>query len=489
MTMYLRYAARSDRGLVRHNNQDSVFAGPRLLAVADGMGGHVGGEVASKIVIAAIEYLDEDDPGGDMLQALREGVEASTQHLREVVDEHEELDGMGTTLTALLFNGKRIGVCHVGDSRAYVFRNDALHQITHDDTFVQALIDEGRITPEEASVHPQRSVILRALNGADVDPALSMREGRAGDRYLLCSDGLSSFVSAERIEKVLRTSEAPAEAADSLIDFALRAGGPDNVTVIVADLLDDDATDSFDGEPVVDGAAGGNRGQRESRGDSPAARAALIGKRDEPAAAESAADPSDTDEGDTVQRPRRKRRWWVLLGVLLVLVAGGFAAKAYLDSRYFVGVDGEDVVIYNGVDTEIGPVALYSVAERTDFRISDLQSATRLDIQNGVEASSLKDARDIVGRLKDRLLPLCDPGTGSSGDTGQAPGGTDPSATTTPDPNATPSTDPGATTAPDPGATPSADPNASASAPSSSAATSSAAGEPDGAEPTCRTER
>ncbi|WP_106850227.1 PP2C family serine/threonine-protein phosphatase [Blastococcus sp. Marseille-P5729] len=431
MTMYLRYAARSDRGLVRSNNQDSVFAGPRLLAVADGMGGHVGGEVASRIIIAAIEYLDEDDPGGDMLEALREGVEAGTAHLREVVEDRPDLDGMGTTLTAMLFNGKRIGLCHVGDSRAYVFRDDTLHQITHDDTFVQALIDEGRLTPEEASVHPQRSVILRALNGMDVDPDLSMREGRAGDRYLLCSDGLSSYVSAERIEKVLRTSDTPSEAADSLIDFALRTGGPDNITVIVADLIDDDAPDSVDGAPVVDGAAGGNRGQRETRGDSPAARAALIGKRDEP-------EPDDEDDGATaVEPPRRKKRWWILLAVLVLLTAGVLATNAYLNSRYFVGVDGDDVVIYNGVDTEIGPVRLYSVAERTDYKVDDLQKATRVDILGGVEADSLEDARSIVGRLEDRLLPYCDQLTPEQ-----------PAETPAPDPNATP--DPNASDTPAP---------------------------------------
>ena len=421
MTMYLRYAARSDRGLVRANNQDSVFAGPRLLAVADGMGGHVGGEIASKVVIAAIEYLDEDDSGGDMLEALREGVEGGTLHLREMVEERPDLDGMGTTLTAMLFNGKRIALCHVGDSRAYLFRDNNLHQITHDDTFVQALIDEGRITQEEANVHPQRSVILRALNGLDVEPDLSMREGRAGDRYLLCSDGLSSFVSAERIEKVLRTSASPTEAADTLIDFALRAGGPDNITVIVADLVDDDASDTVDGAPVVDGAAGGNRGQRESRADSPAARAALIAKREEPDE-----DPADEHAAHEAgeQKPG-KRRWWILLAVLAVLVAGIIAGNAYLGSRYFVGADGDDVVIYSGVDTEIGPVKLYSVAERTDYKLSDLQQATRVDIQAGVSASSLDNAWQIVGRLEDRLLPLCpqpaDPAPTSPGTSSPAP--------------------------------------------------------------------
>ncbi|OMQ14178.1 protein phosphatase, partial [Modestobacter sp. VKM Ac-2676] len=194
MSLVLRYAARSDRGLIRGTNQDSVYAGPRLLAVADGMGGHAAGDVASKVVIAALEHLDDDAPSGDMLQALRSAVFDGSEHLREVIRESPQLEGMGTTLTAILFAGSRVALCHVGDSRAYLLREGQLHQITHDDTFVQTLIDEGRITEEEANSHPQRSLLIRALNGQDVEPDLSIRDTRAGDRYLLCSDGLSGVV-------------------------------------------------------------------------------------------------------------------------------------------------------------------------------------------------------------------------------------------------------------------------------------------------------
>src|SRR5438309_2310036 len=144
MTLTLRYAARSDRGLIRGTNQDSVYAGPRLLAVADGMGGHAAGDVASKVVIAALEHLDADAPSGDMLQALREAVFDGSEHLREVIREAPQLEGMGTTLTAVLFAGGRLALCHVGDSRAYLLRDGVLSQITHDDTFVQTLIDDGR---------------------------------------------------------------------------------------------------------------------------------------------------------------------------------------------------------------------------------------------------------------------------------------------------------------------------------------------------------
>src|SRR5690606_33818543 len=165
MTLVLRYAARSDRGLVRSNNQDSVYAGPRLLAVADGMGGHAAGEVASKVVIAALAPLGDDEPGDDLLSQLRESVAGGNRAIAELVENDAELEGMGTTLTAILFSGNRLGLLHIGASRAYLWRDNKLTQITHDDSFVQKLQDEGRITEEEAESHPQKSLLLKALTG------------------------------------------------------------------------------------------------------------------------------------------------------------------------------------------------------------------------------------------------------------------------------------------------------------------------------------
>jgi PPM family protein phosphatase len=253
MTLVLRYSARSDRGLVRQNNQDAVYAGPRLLALADGMGGHAAGEVASSLVISALAPLDEDDPGDDLLAELREatvdGNAAITRHVADAPD----LEGMGTTLTAILFAGSRLGLVHIGDSRAYQLRDGAFSQITKDDTFVQSLIDEGRITEEEAQTHPQRSLLLRAITGQDIDPSLTIREARAGDRFLLCSDGLSGVVSDETLADTLKAYHDPRECADRMIELALRGGGPDNITCIVADLVDEPDVD--DDTPLVVGAA------------------------------------------------------------------------------------------------------------------------------------------------------------------------------------------------------------------------------------------
>ncbi|NUT31458.1 MAG: serine/threonine-protein phosphatase, partial [Hamadaea sp.] len=275
MTLTLRYAARSDRGLIRDGNQDSVYAGPRLLAVADGMGGMAAGDVASNIVIGAMAPLDEDVPGDALVDALRGAVEAANQQLRDTVDANPHLEGMGTTLTAMLFTGSKIGLVHIGDSRAYMLRDSEFAQITKDDTYVQMLVDEGRISAEEASSHPQRSLLTRAMDGRDVEPEYSVREVKAGDRYLICSDGLSGVVSAETIGETMREYVDPGQCVDRLIALALRGGGPDNITVIVADAHDEDIVEDA---PVVGGAAARDRGMTSGPdGEStPAARAASL---------------------------------------------------------------------------------------------------------------------------------------------------------------------------------------------------------------------
>ena len=255
MTLVLRYAARSDRGLVRANNEDSVYAGARLLALADGMGGHAAGEVASQLVIAALAHLDDDEPGGDLLSKLDDAVREGNSAIAAHVELEPELEGMGTTLTAILFAGNRLGLVHIGDSRGYLLRDGELTQITKDDTFVQTLVDEGRITAEEAHSHPQRSLIMRALTGHEVEPTLIMREAKEGDRYLLCSDGLSDPVSQETILEALQIPDV-AESADRLIELALRGGGPDNVTVVVADVVDHDYGGQT--QPILAGAVSGD---------------------------------------------------------------------------------------------------------------------------------------------------------------------------------------------------------------------------------------
>jgi serine/threonine protein phosphatase PrpC len=239
MTLGIRYAMRSDIGKVREDNADSAYAGARLLAVADGFGGAGRGAPASAAVIEALRPLDADLPAGDLLSALDQAVHEADAALRGIRRADPAMEGAGSTLTAMLWSGSRLGLVHIGDCRAYVLRDGELFQITHDHTQVQSLIDEGRLTPEEAASHPQRSLLLRALQGGGgVTADLKLHEARLGDRYLLCSDGLSAVVPEAAVHDVLATAGDPDDAVRRLVDLANDAGGPDNVTCVVADVAE-----------------------------------------------------------------------------------------------------------------------------------------------------------------------------------------------------------------------------------------------------------
>src|SRR3954465_10965841 len=372
MSLGLRYAARSDVGLLRDGNEDAMYAGPRLLAVADGMGGHAAGEVASRIVIETVAALDTDPPGGELTDALRAAVETANNYLRDMVAADGALEGMGTTLTALLWVGQQLGMVHIGDSRAYLLRDGGLEQVTHDHTLVQNLIDQGRITPDEANTPPQRSWITNALDGrTDIELDLSMREVRAGDRYLICSDGLSSYVSEQTIEEALGSGD-PQTSCDLLVDLALRAGGLDNVTCIVADLVEDAGQD---GGPIVGGAAAQAPHERSHPHDHPAARAAAARAAGRNAgapaptidaggrASSSSDSPDDGDDGGQGSGPARpdtgrpsRRVVFVLVAVLVLVVAGGLATFLYVRTQFYVGVaqgSPATVGVYRGVDGQV----------------------------------------------------------------------------------------------------------------------------------------
>jgi protein phosphatase len=436
MTLTLRYAVRSDRGLVRGNNEDAVYAGPRLLAIADGMGGHAAGEVASKLVIGSLERLDEDRPLGDMLYALRNAVEDANHDLAGAIAGDKKLEGMGTTLTALRFTGRQVGLVHVGDSRAYLLRNGHLSQITHDDTYVQSLVDSGRLTPEEASHHPRKSVILRALMGSDVEPDVSIREARARDRYLLCTDGLTDVVTATTIQEALSEGE-PQEAADRLVDLALRGGGPDNVTCVVADVVD---TEYGDDLPVIGGAFVDATSAPDSDGSSPAERAARMTQR----ATERLHLPVHT----------RRRRWKpivITLVVLAVLVGGAVGFYAWTQTQYFVGKDGSEVAIFRGVNAQFGPIKFFEVEENTDLKLADLTAAARSQVVSGITAANLTRAQSIKSNLLDQLLPPCRTDSPSPSPTASAPATAGGKSTPAPRPTASPTPTPSPSVTPVPG--------------------------------------
>ena len=239
----LHCAAGSDIGLRRELNEDSAYASSRMVALADGMGGHVHGEIASAVAIAALASLDAGLPaadlsGVDVSAALASGVADAARRLVELAQRDPALEGMGTTLTAMLWDGARFAVAHVGDSRGYLMRDGELAPLTTDHTFVQALVDDGVMAPEEAVVHPRRSLLLRALLSTGVaEPDLSIHDGQPGDRYLLCSDGLTDYSPLEAVHEILAAVAEPAAAVDGLIDLANSCGGPDNITCVVADLV------------------------------------------------------------------------------------------------------------------------------------------------------------------------------------------------------------------------------------------------------------
>ncbi|HVM26462.1 MAG TPA: protein phosphatase 2C domain-containing protein [Mycobacteriales bacterium] len=405
MTLGLRFAALSHVGLLRDGNEDSVYAGPRVLAVADGMGGHAAGEVASAVAIASIASLDDDDPGPDLLDALRACAVSANDHLRDMVTGDAGLDGMGTTLTAMLFAGTRLGVVHIGDSRCYLLRDDELTQITHDHTLVQTLVDDGRISEEEASSHPQRSLITRALDGREsIELDLSVREARPGDRYLLCTDGLTGPVGRkETLQEALGIAD-PEQACERLVQLALRGGGPDNVTVVVADVVD---AGSASGQPVVGGAAAASpQHLPDGLSDGAAARARAA----ERPAAPDTAEPETRPVEPAAAAPRRRRTGLLLLLPLLVLLLAGAAAAggyAYLQNQYYVGVDGETVAVYRGVNGTVAGVPLASVEERTDLPVERLGVVARSRVERGIVAEDRQDADEIVRRLEANALPEC----------------------------------------------------------------------------------
>lgn len=390
----LNFAAASDRGLVRGNNEDSAYAGPYLLALADGMGGHAAGEIASQLMITHLMGLDKNPRDNDMLALLGTVSAEANWSIAEHIRKHPETDGMGTTLTSMMFNGSQFAVCHAGDSRAYLLRDKKLQQVTKDDTYVQSLVDEGKLDPEDVTSHPQKSLILKAYNGRDVEPTLFLLDAQPGDRILLCSDGLSDPVTASTIESALVAGSLE-EVANRLVELALRSGGPDNVTIVLADVVEAseeevaeldalaaqstnaDTTEFAASEesPVINPQAimvGAIAGEvpEPTHPDSAASRAAALNRRPQviepysgPATAAGAprstvsptggnpTNPVDADDTEGTadaepadEEPGRRRRffgWPLIVSILVIiaLVAGLWCvSKNYLNNNYYVAV-------------------------------------------------------------------------------------------------------------------------------------------------------
>jgi protein phosphatase len=436
MTLALRYAVRSDVGLLREGNEDSAYAGPHLLAVADGMGGYEAGEVASAAVISTVAPLDQTElTESELMDALGSAVTTAKQTLRHIVDSDPTVGSMGTTLTAMLWSGGTAAVCHIGDSRAYLLRNGEFYQITRDHTFVQALVDQGRIRPDEVATHPQRSLLLRALDGrSDADPDLSLLNAQASDRYLLCSDGLPVAVSDELILQALGENADPGDAVLALIELAIRGGGPDNITCIVADVIDPAASQvAPTTAPLVAGAAAGGTGHdtrpftkppgqadhgvtqlgayQETMprpgGQPPGGRGTRPGQvRSDPASAVAgrqarhtavmggaAADGAAADPGDDDEPIQVRRRWPVMTSVValvvLVIVGGLFFGYRWTQSQYYIGTQRGTVVVFRGLNQPVLGISLSSVADQTGIPVSGVPTNFVTELRSASIAGSI----------------------------------------------------------------------------------------------------
>ncbi len=439
--MKLHYAALSDVGRVRRDNQDSGYAGPHLLVIADGVGGSARGDIASSATVQELRRLDEP-PGNDMLSALAGSIHRSHDRIAELVAERPEIDGTSTTVTAAIFDGTHLGVGHVGDSRGYLLRDGSLSQLTTDHTFVQSLIDEGRISEDEARVHPHRNLILRAVDGVhEPEPDVFTLEVAVGDRLLLCSDGCSGVLDSAQLTRLLAEG-TPDQAAVSLVEAALEAGSSDNVTVVVADVVADDAELDPDSAaaatgPMLVGAAA-DQPRRRGLGGGRAARVTDTGEL-EPVEDEHDVDP---EEMRYAPRPPRKHPWVRRLALLaLVLVVLGvilLAGYRWTQSQYYVANNDDTVVIFQGVEADLPGVRMHRVKESSDLLLDDLPTYNARQVREGISASSLEDARGIVERLE-RMVICPEPTPTPSPSPRNSPRAGSPSPSAQPSPSARPS--------------------------------------------------
>lgn len=388
--MRLVFAAATDVGRMRKNNEDSYLSAKPVAAVADGMGGHSAGEVASAIAIEELAALGERGPWENETAAtddLKQAILRANRRIREMAASDRKLNGMGTTLVALLQDGDMVHVANVGDSRGYLLRQGELSQVTVDHSLVQELVDDGRLSPEDAERHPQRSVITRALGiDPEVEFDLFTYKLQVGDRLLLCSDGLSDVVETTQIRNVLLRVRSPQKAARQLITVANEQGGPDNITVIVVDAVDESAALDLEDEQtgdLTDGSAAGALPLVSGDGDALAARGR--GGR----AARAAKDRS-------LAMHRRLQRFLIAGIVVLLAAVLLVAGRSLLFSRYWVGFDGDSVAVFQGVPGDVAGLRFSRLVERSPVSRAQVPAGYAARLEDGVQADSLADARAIA---------------------------------------------------------------------------------------------
>ena len=402
-------AAVSHVGRIRSNNQDSGYAGRHLFVVADGMGGHAGGDVASAIATRRIADADVEFPSAaDAAAALEGALIAANRQLAETVAEHSELTGMGTTVSALLIDGNRVVISHIGDSRIYLLRSGELSQISTDHTFVQRLVDAGRITAEEAMVHPRRSVLMRVLGDVEASPEIDsmVLDTRPGDRWMLCSDGLSGVVSFDEIHEQLSSDAGAKQVADRLVKASLDGGAPDNVTVVVVDIGEPPAPAT---PPLVVGSAAAPLAFGAAPEPARARGIRLTPFRPHPVQ-ETHFEPDSADYFDELieedARRRRRRRWmwsfWIVL-LITAIVAAFALGYQWTQTRYYVGDSNGRVAIFQGIQQDLGPISLHELHTETTIDVADLRTYDQQRVEQTISAGSFSEAQRIVERLEESL--------------------------------------------------------------------------------------
>jgi serine/threonine protein phosphatase PrpC len=448
----LRYAALSDVGRVRKDNQDSGFASEHLLVIADGVGGAARGDIASSTAVQMLRRLD-GQPTEDLLEALAGAIHRAHDRIAELVDEDPELEGTSTTVTAALFDGRRVGLGHVGDSRGYLLRDGELSQLTKDHTFVQSLIDEGRITEEESRSHPHRNLILRAVDGVhETDPDLFTIDLIEGDRLLLCSDGCSGVLDNARLADILGTGSVD-YAVVELIRASLEAGSSDNVTCVVADVVaagsvdDPDTTAATSTGPMLVGAAA-----EQARRPGAASKSFFRGHRSgdtgelEPVPGDRG--PLDPEELRYAPRPPRRFLWLRRLAAVVAVLALGvlavIAAYSWTQDQFYVAAAGDNVAVYQGIQADLPGLGLSTLYETSDVTLAALPAYRADQIRDGIRAEDLADARSIVAKIGDLARPCPTPEPSPSAS---------PEASPEASPDASPEASPRATAGPRPRST------------------------------------
>lgn len=447
MALQLNFAARSDVGRVRSKNDDSAYVGRYLAVVADGMGGHVGGDVASASVVldlAPLDRNDHPDPG----TILPDEIQSANLILNDLVHDNPKLAGMGTTCTAVLVDNNVLHMAHIGDSRAYRVKNGVFEQLSADHTFVQRLIDEGRLNPEDAESHPHKNVLMRVLGDVDASPELDVTsfETEPGERWMLCSDGLNAVVDNGTIERLMRADKPLEEICRDLVEETLARGAPDNVTIVVFETVEAEVTvddnpktdaltesalqvsNATDGETVSAALLRADLGARPhllvgaaelatdtdqipivTRSSSQKRAAALLHGASEATDASPSQAASELDE-DAVPSERRSWPLLTILGVFLILFATSLAVGfLWIRGQYYVGTTDDRVAIFQGVPQAIGPLELSSLEESTEIPLSRLPGYSRQRIEAGLPAQDLNHAREILVDLEAALIPEAPP--------------------------------------------------------------------------------